>query len=66
MNRQRTTSIAASCLLLCLATAAAWCQDVPYAVGSWGEDGKGKGGFNPMNMMNKMPNPMNMFGGNKD
>ncbi len=31
-----------------------------------GEDGKGKGGFNPMNMMNKMPNPMNMFGGNKD
>ncbi len=30
------------------------------------EDGKDKGGFNPSNMMNKMPNPMNMFGGGKN
>ena len=30
------------------------------------EDSKGKGGFNPSNMMNKMPNPMNMFGGSKN
>ncbi len=30
------------------------------------EDGKDKGGFNPGNMMNKMPNPMNMFGGSKN
>jgi hypothetical protein len=30
------------------------------------DTGKDKSGFNPMNMMNKMPNPMNMFGGKKE
>jgi len=30
------------------------------------EAGKDKGSFNPMNMMNKMPNPMKMFGSGKE